>query len=117
MKKLVFLELLGQIRSRPNFKKKLKLLAVVGGLGLVVISTIVIFVGISVARVATHQLDALNVKGQVENLGARLDSLPAITTASCMKEAQSLMNFESWLTKPIAENFGNLKIACLEAKG
>ncbi len=114
MKQLIFLEMLSRVRSSPNLKRKLKIFAIAGAIGFTVISGLVIWVAVSVTRFASHQIQAVNIQQQAETFENRLKTLPAVATMSCWDKAQSLMNLDSWVSRPIAENLNNLKMACLE---
>lgn len=116
MKKFIFVEILQRLRSKPQLKRKLKIFAVIGLVGFFVTAGLVIWAGVSAVRFASNQIQAVNIQGQINKLESGWQSLPAITTVSCWNKAQSLMNFESWFTRPVTDNFKNLKVACLETK-
>lgn len=114
MRKIIFLQILNSLRQKPQLKKRLKILAVVGVFGIMIMSALAIWAGVSAVRFASQQYQSVNIQSQLEKVQQGFDSIPALTTVGCLEKAQSLFNFESWLTKPVAENFNRLKIACLE---
>lgn len=116
MKKLILIEIAKRIQSKPNLKRKLKIFAVVGVFGFIVTTGLVIWAGVSAVRFASNEIQLVNVQGELENIKSRWQSLPRIAMVSCWDKAQSLMNYESWATRPVVDNFKNLKIACLEVK-
>ncbi len=85
--------------------KKLKIFAIVGLIGLITTSVLMFWGGVYAVRFANDQLKNVS-----------LQSLPAITTLSCWNKAQSLLNPEPWITKPVADNLNSLKTACLDVK-
>ena len=116
MKNMIPPELLAQLRLTPHLKKKLKVFAIVGAIGFAITSALVVWAGVSLVRLASHQIQAVDVYKHVESLEAKVTSLPTLAAVSCWDKAQSLLTLEPWLTRHITDNFRNLKAACLEAK-
>lgn len=115
MKYLILVDILNRLRSKPNFKKKLKIFLIIGSISFVVISGLLIWAGVSAYQFAKMQLQTVNVPQSVEKIETQIKTLPAFNYLSCWNKAQSLMAIELWLSQPIAHNINELKTACLQS--
>lgn len=113
MKRLIFFEILRRFKSAPALKRKLKIFLVVGVVGFFVTSALVIWAGIAGVRYVANLAQDTSVTTQVESLKHEVREMPALMKVGCWDKAQSLIGVEPWLERPIADNFRNLKVACL----
>ena len=118
MKQIIFLELLKNLKAKPNLMRKVKIFAIVGVVGLIVTSTLVIWAGVSAfsyaANKASEVIQAPQTTAHLENLKSEVKGLQ-LQPLNCWGKAQSLMAIEPWLQRPALDNLKNLKVACLEA--
>ncbi len=101
--------------------RKIKIFLVVGFVGILLAGTLVIWAAIAtisyVADVAQNSdVTAAEVTAKVEDVRKGINDMSAITAIGCWQTAQSLMNFEPWVERPIGQNLGDLKVACLEGR-
>lgn len=116
MKQLIISEILKRFKASPRLKRKLKIFLTVAAVGFFVSSALLVWAGVGVVRYVAELAQNKNVSSQVESLETGLRHMPALTKIGCWDKAQSLIGVEPWLEKPIADNFRNLKVACLEAE-
>lgn len=120
MKKVILFELLRKLKTQPKQMRKVKIFAVVGVAGFLLVSTLAIWAGISavsfVASKATEIIHSPQAAQQVENLRTEVKELPRLQALNCWGKAQSLMAVEPWLARPALDNLKNLKVACLEER-
>ena len=103
-------------KANDQLKQKLKIFLSVGCAGLLLAGGLIIWAGIAtVQHVVSLGINA-NIPGHVQNLKAEIPNIPAIAKVACWEKVQSLMNIQVWFETPVAENFKNLKEACLEPK-
>lgn len=114
MRKLIFIKLLSYLLALPRVKKTLTVLGIIGLIGVLTTTAITLWAGVSMVQFARNQVKELNLPIQLENFQRHLDSLPKITATSCLVEAKSLMNTESWASSTAAENLTTLKNACFK---
>lgn len=118
MKKVILYEILKKLKSDPKLMKKVKAFLIVGSIVFVVMSGLIIWAGVSavkyIASTTSQAIESPIAQGQVENLKSELKQLPKFQLASCWLKTQSLMTVQTWLEKPLQENFKNLKTACFE---
>jgi hypothetical protein len=118
MKDQILREILYKIRTRPDLKKKLKIAIVIGVIGLFITGGLLIWAGVAALNYVGSQLQAANVKGAVENLQTEIKNIPAVgavNTVGCWTQAQSMLTVETWLNRPLADNFNQLKKSCLQS--
>lgn len=116
MKQIVMLELLKKLRSKPHLKRKLKIFLVVGFVGFLITSALVVWAGVAVFNFASNKasqiIESPQASAKVEALKTQATQFSALQAAGCWAKAQSLMAVEPWLLRPALENLGNLKVAC-----
>ena len=112
MKQMIFLEFLRKIGTNRQLKQKIKIFLGVGLVGCLVIGSLVVWGGIaafkSVAGFGTNPI----VQEKILSLETELQNAPALVKAGCWGTVKSLMLVESWIEKPIAENYNTIKSAC-----
>lgn len=113
MKKYVLFEIFSRLLFVPKFRKKMKLIAVVGVLGLVVTLALVGWAGVSIVRYASNHIQSLNVPSLANSLEDQIGTTFSINSISCWNQFRSQLNLETWTTIPIADNIKNLKGACM----
>lgn len=120
MKRIVIYELMRKLKHKPHLMRKLKIFAVVGIIGFVVTSGLVIWAGISavgfVASKANQAVQSPIAQQHLESLKTEVQTFPKLQALNCWGKAQSLMAVEPWLARPALDNFKNLKVACLDEK-
>ena len=116
MKQLIMLEVVKRIKRIPNFKRKLKIFAVVGVLGFFVTTGLLIWAGVAAFNFASDKaaqvMHSPQTSAQVESLKTKASEFSTVKAAGCWAKAQSLVAVEPWLVRPALENLNNLKIAC-----
>lgn len=117
MKETIVFNLLSRIRSTPGLKRKLKVLAIVGVLAVFVSGGLVLWASVAAVRFASNHIADLRVPATLESVDAQLRSLPQTVAAlSCWGEAQKMLNLQTWLHVPVADNFKQLRAACLASE-
>ncbi|MES2769890.1 MAG: hypothetical protein V4596_12155 [Bdellovibrionota bacterium] len=120
MKKIIFLEILNELKAKPHLMKKVKIFAVVGFVGLLITGALTIWAGLTVmnyvAIQATNAVQSPVAQMNIESLKSEVEKLPKLQALSCWNKAQSLIAVQPWLERPALENLANLKSACLEDK-
>lgn len=118
MKDHILREILYKIKTRPDFKKKLKMAILIGVIGIFITGGLLIWAAVSAVSYVGSQLQTSNVKGAVESVQTNIKNIPAIkgvNALGCWQQAQSLMVVETWLSRPLAQNLNLLKESCLGA--
>lgn len=106
-------ETIRRFMANEQLKRKLKVFLGIGCIGILLVGGLVIWAGIAtVKHVATIGAD-VNVQEQVQNLKTGVSNLPAIAQVGCWEKAQSLLDIQVWLEKPVADNIQGLMDACL----
>lgn len=119
MKKIILFEILRNLKSKPALMRKVKIFAVVGLVGFVIISGLAIWAGVSAVKyvvASTNQaISSPQAQEQLINVKSELSKLQ-FQPLSCWQKTQSLMAVEPWLARPAFDNLKNLKVACLDSK-
>lgn len=119
MKKILLFSIMEALKSRPALLRKVKLMIVVGLVGLVVVTSFTLWAGISVVRsvvVSATQAEFWpQAQHRIERLKIELQHTK-LQPINCVEEAQSLLSVRPWLERPVVDNIRNLKIACLKSK-
>jgi hypothetical protein len=122
----MILELVQNIRANHPLKRKFKIFLGVGFVGSLLLGALFIWGGIaafkSIASIETNPVVQEKIKkwnnsefkDKIPSLEAEINKLPALAKIGCWTTAKSLMSIGAWLEKPIAENYNNLKSACLK---
>jgi hypothetical protein len=120
MKQVILFEILKALKSKPNLMRKMKVFAIVGGIGFFVFGSLAIWAGISafnfVVSSTSQAIHSPVAQGHVESLKAEIKSFAKFQPASCWGKAQSLLMVQPWLERPALDNLMNLKMACFEQK-
>ncbi len=120
MKKIIFYELMRNLKHKPHLQRKLKIFVAIGIVGFLITGGIVIWAGISamgyVAAKATQVVQSPSAQQHLESLKTEVQALPKIQTLNCWDKAQSLMAVEPWLARPALDNLNDLRVACLEQR-
>ena len=112
MKRLIFLEFLRKIGTKHQLKQKIKIFLGAGLVGCLMIGALIVWGGIaafkSVAGLGTNPI----VQEKILSLETEIKNAPALVKSGCWGTVKSLMHMESWIEKPIAENYNTIKSAC-----
>lgn len=112
MKRLILFELLRRVATNRQLKRTVTIFLGVGLIGGLLIGGLVVWGGItafkSVADLGTHPM----VQEKILNLETEIQNAPALVKAGCWGTVKSLMDVESWIEKPIVENYNTIKAAC-----
>jgi len=126
MKHSIVLELLKNITTNHQLKRKLKIFLGVGLVGSLMLGALFIWGGVAAFKTITSietnpvvqekikNWNNSNAKDKISSLETEINNLPALVKVGCWTTAKSLMSVGVWLEKPIAENYNNLKSACLK---
>lgn len=98
-------------------KRKLKILIGIGLLGVFLVGSMVIYIGVTSARYVSELGSGLDVAAQAEALKSELEKLPSMAKLECLSTAQGLVNLDRLLSTPIRDNFETLKQACFGKEG
>ncbi len=117
MKQVILYEIIRKLKSKPNLMRKLKVFAVIGFVGFVLVGGLAIWAGISAVKyvvTSTNQvISSPTAQNQIQNVKSELQQIQ-FQPLNCWGKAQSLMAVEPWLARPVIDNLKNLKVACLE---
>lgn len=120
MKKYLFYELLNLIRTRPDLKKKVKIFVMVGLVGLIVVSGLAIWAGLSaisfVASKANAVIQAPTAQVQLENLKNQAPQLAQIQVLGCWDSAVALLQVRPWLERSASQNLQSLIQGCFPSQ-
>lgn len=118
MKKEIVYKILRKIESDKDLKRKLKIFAVVGIVGILLISAITVWIGFkAVNYVATKTKEAGQVpivQGYAQNINSELKTLSKNQVVSCWDKAQDLITIQAWIERSAIDNLMDLKVACLD---
>ena len=103
------------LMQKRNFKKLVAVFLGVGSLVLVAVTALAIWAGVAAFNYLSENVQAPAVSAQVEDLKNGFEQLPPLAKVGCWDKAQSLLNIEAWLERPVADNFNQLKLACAGA--
>lgn len=119
MKKRILFEIVRNLKAKPHLMRKAKIFAAVGAVGVLVISGVVIWAGISafsyVASRASEVIRSSQTSSQVANLKTEIKGITGVQALSCWGKAQTLLAVRPWIERPAMDNFKNLKVACLDS--
>lgn len=119
MKKVIFLELIKKLQSKPQVMRKLKVFVALGLVGLFIVGGLAIWAGISTFKYliasASQVISSPTTQGQRQDVKAELLQIQ-FQPLNCWGEAQTLMTVQAWLEKSALENLRDLKTACLDSK-
>ena len=101
--------------SKFKYSKRLKTIAIIGLVGLVVTVSLTIWAGLSALGFVWSHLQSANMQAHVASLQFDMKPLASITSQRCLQKATNLMSVEAWLFNPLAENLSQIKQACLSS--
>lgn len=118
MNKEIVFKILKKIESNKNLKRKLKIIVVVGIVGVIIISTLTVWIGFkAVNYVATKTKEAGQapvVQAYVHNINSEFKTLSKNHVVSCWGKAQSLIAIQVWIERSALDNLIDLKNACID---
>ena len=118
MKHIIFYEIVNKLKRNPKALRKVKIFAVVGGIGFLLVGSLAVWAGFSalsyVMSSANQIIQSPLTQGHVENVKAELQGLPKFQAINCWGKAQTLLGVQPWIERPALENLTNLKQACFE---
>jgi hypothetical protein len=116
MKQIIFLEIMKQLKSKPQLMKKLKIFAFVGLVGFIFLGGLTIWLGIKAlnytVNTASTYLSSPTTQEQISKVNSEIQELQ-FQPHNCWNKAQSLLAIQPWLEKPALENLKNLKTECV----
>jgi hypothetical protein len=113
MKSFIFLELLRKFNTNRRLKQKFKIIIGAGIVGCLIIGGLVVWGGIAAFKTVSNIGTNTIAQEKISNLETEVQNMPALVKVGCWSTVKSLMNLETWLEKPVAENYNNIKSACL----
>ncbi len=120
MKHTRLTEIFETLKTNPKILRKIKIFALVGIVGFLITGALMVWAGLSainyVASSAIQAVQSPIAQSHVENLKTEIKSLPKLQAINCWGKAQTLLNIQPWLERPVRENLANLKVACFEQK-
>lgn len=113
----LILEMIKKLKSKPNFKRKLKIVIAVSLVFFVLSGSVVIWAGIKIFNHITFQssemISSPSSQAQIDNLKLNLMNGTKINIPRCWEEVQSLLTVQPWLEHSTAHHLKNLKLACI----
>lgn len=120
MKRVILLEVIRKLKSKPHLMRKLKIFAVIGFVGFLITGALTIWAGVAafnyVATKATEVAHSPVTQMNVESLKTEFKRIPKTQALNCWGKAQSLMAVQPWLERSAIDNLIDLKVVCLEGK-
>ena len=120
MKYQIISEILKNLNSRPDLKRKLKIFALVGGIGFVITLGLTIWAGVAVYNFtktkATEVMQYGSYQQQIETAKNQVINLPKLQVLRCWTQVQNLMLLQPWVDRTVAAILTELKISCLDAR-
>lgn len=120
MKKMMLIEIIRKLKSRPDLMRKAKIFAFVGLFGFLITGALAIWAGITafnyVANQATAVVQSNAVQMNIESLKTDIKAGPQFQALGCWNKAQNLFAIEPWLQRPALENLAQLKAACFKER-
>jgi hypothetical protein len=113
MKSFIFLESLRKFNTNRQLKQKFKIFIGAGIVGCLIIGALVVWGGIAAFKTVSNIGTNTIAQEKISNLETEVQNMPALVKVGCWSTVKSLMNLETWLEKPVAENYNNIKSACL----
>lgn len=125
MKRSNPLELIKNIKTNHQLKRKLKIFLGVSFVGSLMLGALLIWGGVAAFKTITSfetnpvvqekiiNWNNSNAKDKISGLEVEINNLPTLVKVGCWTTSKSLMRLGIWFEKPIDENFNNLKSACL----
>lgn len=117
MKHAIIYEIIRELKAKPALMRKLKIFAVVGLVGFVLVGGLTIWAGVAavkyVATSANQIISSPTAHEQIQNARNELQKVQ-FQPLNCWDKAQSLLSVQPWIEKTVFDNLRNLKIACLE---
>lgn len=98
-------------------KRRLKIFLGIALGGFLLLGGLVFWVGVAAFKgVADFAADA-RLPEKVTQVQQGIEKAANLPRVGCLDAAQSLLNVEVWLNRPVAENLDSMKIACLQNNG
>lgn len=130
MKQKIFYELLGQLKQKPDLMRKLKTWAIIGVFGLIIITGLTFWAGISaigyITSSANQTVQSLigptnadeqsntHTESYIESFKTnQMTALHQLLSEKCWNKAKSLLNIQAWLESPALLILENLQISCI----
>lgn len=118
MKRDIILEILKNLKKKPQLAKKIKTLGIFVIVGFVITGALTIFAGISAFNYIAEKANAMTQSpvtlNTVKNFNTVLDAAPTFHAEKCWEEMQSLIALKPWIDRPALANILNLKMVCLQ---
>ena len=113
MKSFIILESLRKVNTNRQFKQKIKIFIGVGIVGCLLVGALVVWGGTAAFKTVSNIGTSPIVQEKISNLETGVQNMPALVKVGCWSTVKSLMKVEIWFEKPVAENYNNIKSACL----
>lgn len=112
MKSFIFLESLKKFNTNRQLKHQHKIFIGAGIVGCLMIGALVVWGGIAALKTVSNIGTNPIVQEKISNL-TEVQNMSALVKVGCWSTVKSLMNLETLFEKPVAENYNNIKSACL----
>ncbi len=113
MKYLILQEMLKKLTTDRRFKRTFKIFLAASLVGCIMIGALVIWGGIAIFKGVSSIGTSPVVQEKILNLETEIQNAPALAKVGCWETVKKYINVESWLEKPVVENYSNIKTACL----
>lgn len=113
MKLLMLQEILKNLAKDRRFKRTFKIFLGASLVGCFMIGALVVWGGIAVFKGVASIGTSPVVQEKILNLETEIQNAPALVKVGCWETVKKYINVESWIEKPIVENYSNIKTACL----
>ena len=92
--------------------KKLKIFISVALVGILVVVSGLIWAGVSAVGYVYDQVARSNIEARLSEISGNVTLTQPVKSEECLKQAQSMLNVDVWLTQPMDRNFALLKKSC-----
>ncbi len=113
MKNFDIYHLLKSLANNPALKRKLKIFAIVGAVGLVVTSALAIWAAVATFNFVASYVTPINIPQTIEAARGSIADAPPLLNGGCWNKTKSMLDVATWLEKPIATNLEALREACV----
>lgn len=112
MKKHLLYALFKNLYDHPKHRRKLKIFAAAGLVGVVALTGLTIWAGLAAVNFAGQMASHVVIPQEVLAVRDSLTNRNPETAADCWNKAKTMMTVDTWIKTPLQENFRQLKKAC-----
>lgn len=103
-----------KFKASEQIRRKFKFFLGAGLAGLLLAGALIIWAGVAAIKHVARLGASANAQEQARDLKTEIPDIPALARVGCRDKAQSLLNVEAWLERPVAANVQGLQEACVK---